>query len=149
MNTSQIVDILWDCILFALKSFAIVYFIASMICGIVLFAIEGTLIGFILSCIILPDVIVSELIPFLVVIVILRLSGLWRESLRGSRRAWIYAISSYCLYFISVFIDFDSLYEIENTADDFVVSSIILLIWTPIFLLIPKRIFESKSNDDE
>ena len=149
MTTSRIFEILGDCILFTLKSFLIAYFVASMICGVILFCTEGTLIGFILAGIILPDVILSEFVPFLLILMILRLCGLWNEPLRKSSRAWVYAISSYCLYFISFFINFNSIYEIENTADDFIVSCLILIVWTPIFLLIPKHLLERNSNENE
>lgn len=149
MTTTKLLEILGDCILFSLKSFIIAYIIATMICGISLWFSEGTLIGFILACILLPDIILSEYLPFLLIIIILRVCGLWNESFSGSRRAWIFAISSYFLYFISIYIDFDSIYEIENTTDDFIVSCVILIIWTPIFLLIPKHLLERYTSEDE
>lgn len=149
MCFTKLIDIIWDSLLFSIKSGSILYVIMSIIFSVGYFLFEGTIIGFGWSLLFLPLYLVTFLLPFFILLLILRITGLWPESLNGSQRAWIFAITTYALLFISIIIDFDSIYKIENTTDDFIVSCVILIIWTPIFLLIPKHLLERYTSEDE
>ncbi|MDE6484286.1 MAG: hypothetical protein K2L14_02690 [Duncaniella sp.] len=125
------------------------YLIFGGLYSLVFFFVEGTMEGLAWTALLIPQFMETFLIPFFIILVLLRLTGLWPEPLSRCRRAWAYATSTYILLFTSVFIDFEKIYEIEDTTDDILLSFAIISIWTIIFLLIPKRWFMTNDESED